>query len=91
MEKEAEVREGVITRKTKSYETYPYRKDEEWQQGINELKILIYPNRMITSTASEREAESSRVLLLSTCWKITEETAKISEERWRDHFLLQVV
>ena len=46
---------------------------------------------MIMSTASEREAESSTVLLLSTCWKIIEETAKISEERWRDHFLLQVV
>lgn len=61
------------------------------RQGINELKILIYHNRMIISTASEREAKSSRVLLLSTCWKIIEERAKISEERWRDHFLLQVV
>ena len=61
------------------------------RQGINELKILIYCNRMIMSTASEREAESSTVLLLSTCWKIIEETAKISEERWRHHFLLQVV
>ena len=61
------------------------------RQGINELKTLIYCNRMIMSTASEREAESSTVLLLSTCWKIIEETAKISEERWRDHFLLQVV
>lgn len=61
------------------------------RQGINELKIVIYRNRMIMSTASEREAESSRVLLLSTCWKIIEETAKISEERWKDHFLLQVV
>lgn len=61
------------------------------RQGINELKILIYRNRMIMSTASEREVESSRVLLLSTCWKIKEETAKICEERWKDHFLLQVV
>ena len=61
------------------------------RQGINELKTLIYCNRMIMSTASEREAKSSTVLLLSTCWKIIEETAKISEERWRDHFLLQVV
>ena len=43
------------------------------------------------SIGSEREAESSRVLLLKTCWKISEETAKIFKERWRDHFLLQAV
>lgn len=33
-EKEAEVREGVIKGKTKSYETYPYRKDEEWEDRV---------------------------------------------------------
>lgn len=33
MGKRGKGRKGVITGKTKSYETYPYWKDEEWEAG----------------------------------------------------------
>lgn len=58
--------------------------------GIKRTKNSHIPNRMITSTASEEKQKAVECYTINM-WKITEETAKISEERWRDHFLLQVV
>lgn len=37
------------------------------------------------------ERENSGEILLQTCQKTPEETAKIFEEEWRDYFLLQAV